>query len=126
MADNRFSGNKFTQSDFLQVLLQLEKKTMTDLHVSTLAYVQSIDAANKTVVATSFPLLEGEMEKNITCFCLNSTEGLAQGDIVFVIFCDKNFANNLRQIRQSGFNKAYVTDDKELHSEQFGVIVKTY
>lgn len=126
MANNRFSGNKFAQSDFLQVLLQLERKTMADLHVSTLAYIQSINATNKTVIVTPFPLLNEEMEKNITCFCLNSTEGLTQGDIVFVVFCDKNFVNNLQQIQQSGFKKAYTTNDKALHSEQFGVIVKTY
>lgn len=121
MDDIKFSGTKMISSDFLRVLLALKENIMKDLKVATLAIVKSIDEKTQTCIVEPFPLLEIEKNKNITCV-VNNTDDLSIKDIVLVIFLDRNFLQNLGQIKNQQ-EKTNLKKNTELHSEKYGIII---
>lgn len=121
MDDIKFSGTKMISSDFLRVLLALKENIMKDLKVATLAIVKSINEKTQTCIVEPFPLLEIEKNKNITCV-VNNIDNLSIKDIVLVIFLDRNFLQNLGQIKNQQ-EKTNLKKNTELHSEKYGIII---
>lgn len=121
MDDVKFLGTKMVSSDFLRVLLALKENIMKDLKVATLAIVKSIDEKTQTCIVEPFPLLENEKNKNINCI-INNSDDLSIKDIVLVIFLDRNFLQNLGQIKNQQ-EKTNLKRNTELHSEKYGIII---
>ena len=118
--------NEFETGDFLSVLLSLERHIMKNLKVGSLGVIQTIDITNKKVLVELFPRSKNEDIKYINCFCLtNNISNLAKGQIVCVLFLDKNFIKNLKQL-QTGVQSNLEVDDTILHNESYGIILNTY
>ena len=111
----------------LDVLLILKQKTMLDTHVATLAYlneqIQPHDGKFGIWTASPFPLDSGQSEYRIQAYYFDkaSDNSLKSGDIVVILFMDRNFINNL----QSAFTEPKPTNDEIIHSLKYGVLIKS-
>ena len=65
--DTKYEGVKSTQGGLYDVVMALRNNIMKGLNVATLAEVQTIDVQTQTVSVKPFPLIEGELSKNMTC-----------------------------------------------------------
>ena len=115
--DNRNKGVSVEENDLTALVLALKYNINRDLNVATLAKVVDV---NKNV-CEPFPLIENEEKKNIYCLKIKNLE-LNVGDIVIILFCDRNFIQSYNQI----INNQLPTKLKEntnLHSDKYGVII---
>ena len=110
--------------NLLDVLLILKEVTMQDIHVGSLAYVtkiiQQIDEDNKygIVECKPFPLEEGQEEYVIQAyFVSDSCNNLTSGEIIQVLFNDRNFINNLNATSPK------ITLDVSNHTIKFAIVV---
>lgn len=122
MADERFSGNSANTGSLLEVLLALKANIFRDLKVASMATVKEIKG--DTIAVSKFPLIQDEPEKVI--YTINgSGQEINPGDIVIVIFMDRNFLQNLQQA-QSNIKMTPLKDLKDLHNEKYGVIIHSF
>ena len=117
----RFNSINGNSSDFFKVLLALKANTMRDIHVATLGQVISYDSTSKVATVKPFPLVQKEAEKLITCY---TTKDVATNDIVVVLFTDRDFIQNLKQLK-AGQQTSSINDISDLHSERYGIIIGT-
>ena len=137
-------------SSLLDVLLILKHNIFSDLKVATLAYVEEIvqpineDNSFGIVRCKPFPLNVNQQSYSIYAYYFdkdsnsgtehefvikdNNEEklfvvhtGLEINDIILVVFCDKNFINNLNATNGT----CLTSDDENYHSLKYGVVVKT-
>ena len=137
--DAKYEGIKSTQGGLYDVVMALRNNIMKGLNVATLAEVQTIDVQTQTASVKPFPLIEGELSKNITCYsCLmpsvkiendttsiswvNLIDNLAIHDVVLVVFLNRNSSQNLQQARKNQ-TLSTLNENSELHSDKFGIIV---
>lgn len=111
------NGNKTQSNDFLQILLAVKRNTMKETHVSTVATVVSIDAAN--MIASCKRLTS----RNTDLLCIIPYDmDVQQGDIVCVLFTDDDFRVNLTKIKN---NASYAdVETSTLHSLEYGIVIK--
>lgn len=119
------NNDDLVSSDILQVFLTFEKRINKLLKVASLGKITSFNDNDKSVNVQLFPKFKNETNKMITCYYLNDKEGLEVGQIVCVLFLDRNFIKNLKKM-QEGRSEVLVCDDSELHSDKFGIILKVY
>lgn len=114
----------------LDVLLILKEKTMQDIHVASLAYldenIQEFNGKFGIWRCRPFPLEENQSEYTIQAYYFTengnpSDKGLKSGQIVVILYMDKNFINNLNVT--DGNPKP--TQDLIYHSLKYGVILNT-
>lgn len=121
MPDIRHQNKEIHCDSDLDVLLALKTNIFKTLKVATLAQVVSVD--NDTVTATIFPLYKDEDELNLEVQKLKNIE-VSKGDIVLILFLDRNFNQNLKQT-QNNQTRTKLIDSKDnfLHSLKYGVII---
>lgn len=110
-----YSGNP-TDEDLMALVNALIDNIMRNLHVATLAKV--VDSAN--LLVQPFPTQNEESEKQVKCVKADGLT-LTNGDIVLVIYTDRDFRQNLNQIKNRSQISKVLT--KEYHSEKFGIII---
>lgn len=115
----KYQGTNNTSSDFLKVLLALKKNVFKDLKVAGLAQVKSIKDDIFTV--QPFPILSNELDKNIQCIAVSNL-WVKEGDVVLLLYTDRNFIQNLKQVKL-GQKLTPLKSDAELHSEKYGIII---
>lgn len=117
-------------SDFLQVLLALEEKTIRDIKVASLGIIESVDVDKGTANVKLFPLLNDESNyKIITAYALNelTSDTFNQGDIVLCLFLDRNFIYNLMRYKANQrFDDLIPIDENNFHDEKYAIMIKTY
>lgn len=116
-------------SDFLQVLLALEEKTIRDIKVASLGVIENVNIENGTADVKLFPILKDESNyKIITAYALNDlTDAFSQGDIVLCLFLDRNFIYNLIKYKSSkNFDDIRKIDESSFHNEKYAIMIKTY
>lgn len=111
-------SNLIKENDLMGVLMALKYNTFRDLKVATLGTVVSI---GDRVLVKPFPLITDETDKNITCHKLSGLE-LIENDIVLVIFTDRNFLQNLSQLKNNQ-KLSKLTENDTLHVDKYGIIV---
>ena len=117
--EEKYAGRNTEEADLIKVLLAVKASTMRDLHVASLGIIK--DISNDEYSIKTFPTIKGSSDKNIVCLnCYSGT--LSIGDIVLVLFTDRNTIQTLRQAK-SRQKLTELTNDEELHSEKFGVII---
>lgn len=115
-------ANKKQEPDFMEVLRALERKTLRDANVASLG---TITAVNGNIVTCGvFPLMESESEQQVDCRYLESLAGnLAVGDIVVILFLDRDFRERL-DAKINGKPKSYVVSrNSERHTKKYGIII---
>lgn len=105
--------------DLLRILLALEKKIMRELKVASLAKVKQINNDNRVMVE-KFPLTEDESP--VLNECYNNVKDLKIDDIVIVLYMDRNFIQNLNQLKNNQ-NLTNSNKKDELHSNKYGIII---
>lgn len=109
----------------LDVLLILKKVTMLDTHVATLAYVTEEEAKwngnHGTIKCKPFPLNKEQEEYTIQAYYFNQNSSFNEGDIVVILFMDRNFINNLSAVDK----KPKQTKDLTTHTYKFGIVIQT-
>lgn len=111
-------------STLLDVLMILKQVTMLDTHVATLAFVAEKENWKDnygTIRCNPFPLDTNQPEYTIEAYYFNSESHFNVGDIVVILFMDRNFINNLKVVDK----KPRVTKDLGIHSLKYGVIIQT-
>lgn len=141
-----FGDNTANQDNELNNYLDLKRSIFRELKVGTLAKVMTVNKLQEYVIVNPFPLLSDETNKNIKCVgCLfktidkitqkedsydisykytNIIEDLKEGDIVCVIFMDRNFNNSLNQIKKSNNYSLLNRKDDNFHLDSYGIIIK--
>lgn len=135
-----------TVDSLFDILKLLKHNIMLTLNVSTLAFVQEIiqektnDNNYGIIRVKPFPVIKNQDEYSILAYYFDKlsnpntkintkingidTEietGFKINDIVQIVFCDKNFINNL-QVKD---NSIKPTNDIKYHSLKYGIVVKT-
>ena len=118
--DIRRNGNKgLNKNDDLEVLLALKRNIFRELKVASLGQVKEIGETYKVVL---FPTYSDELEITIECFKLKNLE-LTTGDVVLVLFLDRNFIQNFKQIKNNQEKTKLDKKNVELHSQKYAIIV---
>lgn len=133
--DDKYATASSEQGGLLDVLLALKSNIMRGLNVATFAEVQGVDEVNQIVTVRPFPLIEGEKEKNIACFCClmpqssgetvtwsSMTKSIGKKDVVLVVFLNRNSSQSFKQAKMKQKLSA-LKENSELHSDKFGVII---
>ena len=133
--DSKYATTSSEQGGLLDVLLALKSNIMRGLNVATFAEVQEVDEANQIVTVRPFPLVEGESEKNISCFsCLmphldgeniawsSMIKSFGKKDVVLVVFLNRNSSQSFKQAKLKQ-TLSTLKENSELHSDKFGVII---
>lgn len=127
MADNKewYMGNDFIEEandnhEWQDILCLTIDKAMEKTHVATLGFVVSKEPHNicGRAKVKPFPLDMGQ-EEYVIDVCYNDVDldDLKNGDIVVVLFMDKNFNNNLN------YDSPKQVNTEILHNISQGVII---
>lgn len=114
------------KNSLLDVLQTLKLNIFRTLKVATLGIVKQVNTDKKELVVEAFPKESDVTPSLITCRYLN--EGATIGEIVVVLFLDLNFLANLSRIENGITEIMTVSSDVKadnLHSEKFGIAIKT-
>ena len=111
-------NSNLQENDLMAVVNALKYNINRDLKVATLGKVIKIQ---DTVSVIPFPLTENETEQSIYCYKLSSLN-IVKNDIVLVIFCDRNFIQNLSQAKNNQ-PLTKLTSETTLHTVKYGVII---
>ncbi len=119
--DSRIKNqNNITDNDELEVLLALKRNIFKSLKVSSLAQVKEVN--NSTISVVLFPIYSDETEITIECCKLKDLE-INKDDIVLVLFLDRNFKQNLNQLKNNQNKTNLNSNNIELHSLKYGIII---
>lgn len=120
---NKFdkTRNSNQQYDIVSLFQSAEERTMRHLHVSSLAKVKAVNGNN--VVAMLFPKREGTDTIEINAYNLFNS-AINVGDVILVVFTDRDFNVNLATIGQDN-NSVVETGDDDLHSLSNAIAIKT-
>lgn len=114
MATKKYTGNQFSHSDLIRVLLQLKTITISSIKVAEVCKVVNIN--NNEIRCLT-------INTNETIYC-NKLQDLVlqKNDIVLVIFTDTDFRQNLEKIKKEATTQ--IIDSKtNLHQISFGIVV---
>lgn len=106
-------STQLVSGDFLRVLLALKENIMRDLNVAEICRVQSITQGNY--------FCESLADSTVINAMSLANVNASVGDIVLVVFCNRDFRANLKMIN---YRTDFVeTENNQRHSNAFGVIV---
>lgn len=108
----------------LDVLMILKTVTMLDTHVATLAFATgdgTWEDGHGILRCKPFPLDANQSEYIIEAYYFKQQSHFQEGDIVVILFMDRNFINNLKVTDK----KPRITKDLNTHSLKYGVILET-
>lgn len=122
MANNKpFIEQGNQTDDWTDVLKEVVNKASEKTRVATLGFVEEITQEYdkyEIVTVSPFPLEQGQTTYTIRAYASKGEE-FNKGDIVVVLFTDRNFRNNIEtDIPQESSNE-------ESHPITCGVIIKT-
>ena len=121
MNNNKFKTAKdISKDDNLEVLLTLKRNIFKNLKVASLGQVTKI--GNDIINVTLFPLYKEETNVVIDCYKLKDLE-LKPNDVVLILFLDRNFIQNLKQIKNNQSKTNLDANNVELHSLKYGIII---
>lgn len=109
---NTGTGNEFTNSDFLEVLLVLKENVMRAICCNEVCQVIGIDEEIACRILSS-----GE---TVNCIALENLN-VNKNDIVLIAFCDTDFRANLNRIKK-GKDPQY-SKQEVIHTRDAGVII---
>lgn len=118
--DSRYRGIKTNQNDELEVLLALKRNIMNEFKTSSLGVVREVGESKYKVAL--FPTYSNEVEITIDCFKLSNVV-ITKGDVVLVIFTDRNFIQNLNQLRNAQKITKLDYNNVELHTYKYAIII---
>lgn len=119
--DSRIKNqNNITDDDELEVLLALKRNIFKSLKVSSLGQVKELNES--TINVGLFPIYSDETEITIECYKLKDLE-INKNDVVLVLFLDRNFKQNLNQVKNNQNKTNLNSNNSELHSLKYGIIV---
>lgn len=113
MNDNLFNN----QTDLAQALYSLKYQILNELKVASIGIVREIQE-NKIKVEL-FPYLENEKQQFV--YTETAVE-IKENDIIIVLFMDRNFIQNLSQIKNNN-KTTKLKENMDLHSLKYGIIV---
>lgn len=121
MNNNKFKTAKdIRKDDNLEVLLTLKRNIFKNLKVASLGQVTKI--GSDIINVTLFPLYKEETNVVIDCYKLKDLE-LKPNDVVLILFLDRNFIQNLKQIKNNQSKTNLDVNNVELHSLKYGIII---
>ena len=121
MNNNKFKTAKdIRKDDNLEVLLTLKRNIFKNLKVASLGQVTKI--GSDIINVTLFPLYKEETNVVIDCYKLKDLE-LKLNDVVLILFLDRNFIQNLKQIKNNQSKTNLDVNNVELHSLKYGIII---
>lgn len=110
---NKYTGNQFSHSDLIRVLLQLKSITIQSIKVAEVCRIISIES-NQIKCNT--------IDTNEVIYCDKlASINLQKDDIVLVIFTDTDFRQNLSKIKQN--STPQIVKDIDLHQISYGIVV---
>lgn len=116
------------ENDFMALLEALKNNVYRNTHTSSLAVVKGLKATNYGVLqeVDVLPFPQSERTGNFVLQCYSyCDEVLNVGDIVVVLFLDRDYRQNLKTIL-NGSETSYVIKDYNLHSIDYGLIIKKF
>ena len=119
---NKFdkTRNGYQQYDMVSLFQSAQERTMRHLNVSSLAKVKAVNGTN--ITAMLFPKRKGTETIEINAYNLFNS-AINAGDIILVVFTDRDFNGNLATIRQ-GNDYVAETGDDDLHSLNNAVAIE--
>lgn len=119
---NKFdkTRNGYQQYDMVSLFQSAQERTMRHLNVSSLAKVKAVNGTN--ITAMLFPKRKGTETIEINAYNLFNS-AINVGDIILVVFTDRDFNGNLATIRQ-GNDYVAETGDDDLHSLNNAVAIE--
>lgn len=121
--DTRRQGNNgVNKNDELEVLLALKRNIFRDLKVASLGQVKEV--GDSIIKVIPFPTYSNESEITIDCFKLKNIE-VEKNDVVLVLFLDRNFIQNFKQIKNNQVKTKLDSKNVELHSTKYAIIIGT-
>lgn len=105
-------------SSFLEVLLELKRAIMSQLNVASLGLVRKVNS--DSILVSLFPINTDEEDKPIECQSPSFTPNV--GDIVLILFLDKNFITNLRRMQRHD-NTILKVNDIKFHTKDYGIAI---
>lgn len=121
MPDIRYQNKEIHCDSDLDVLLALRTNIFKTLKVATLGQVTTVNS--DTVNVSIFPLYSNEEDLNLEVYKLNNLT-ISEGDIVLILFLDRNFNQNLKQTKNNqARTKLNDSTDNALHSYKQGIII---
>lgn len=121
MANKSFIEQGNQTKDWVDVLKDTTGKAVDKVNVATLAFVEDgVEEYEKYDIRTvsPFPLEQGQKPYTIRAYCKQG-ESFNKGDIVLVVFTNKNFKNNLE------YKEPMESSNDETHPITCGVIIYT-
>lgn len=122
MSDIRFQNIGNHAVDFQDMMLRIKDKTSFDINVGSFGIVKEYNVDKGTAKVQFIPNLKNENPKITTCVCTIVSE---IGDMVFVIFADRNFWQNYKQ-HKSGQKLTPLINNEILHSETYGIVIRNF
>lgn len=118
---NKFdkTRNGYQQYDMVSLFQSAQERTMRHLNVSSLAKVKAVNGTN--ITAMLFPKRKGTDTIEINAYNLFNS-AINVGDIILVVFTDRDFNGNLATI---GDDYVAETGDEDLHSFGNAIAIKT-
>ena len=119
MANKSFIEQGNETKDWVDVLKNSTSKAADKVNVATLAFVENDKKEYdkyKIITVSPFPLEQGQRPYTIRAYARKDDE-IKKGDIVVVLFTNKNFKNNLE------YNEPMQSSNDESHPLTCGVIV---
>lgn len=109
----KYTGNQFSHSDLIRVLLQLKSITTEAIKVAEVCEV--IDITNNELKCKI-------ISTNEIIYC-DKLSGLnfQKNDIILVIFTDTDFRQNLAKLKMNA--PTQLVTDKNLHQVSFGIAI---
>ena len=108
------TGNRNEAEDLLNVLLALKKNIFRDLNVCEICSITAVSGDKYVVVPIN------NSKEKLYCSTITSTN-LKVGDLVLVIFTNRDSRLNLSRLKQG--QKPQDISSDEYHSKEYGIIV---
>lgn len=105
--------------DWVDVLKSTTEKAVDKVNVATLAFVEEgviIEEKYNILTVSPFPLEQGQKPYTLRAYCSKDLPA-KQGDIVVVLFTNKNFRNNLE------YDTPQESSNEESHPITCGIII---
>lgn len=121
---NREQANNGRNTSLVDLFSKLKENISINTNVATLATYKNIiqeyssDTKYGIVECSPFPLYGNETEYSLYAYFFGDYS-FNQGDIVLIIYTDKDFRANLKNQ-----DKIQKTTNTNLHSKTFGVLIK--
>ena len=110
--------NNNQQYDLISIFQDFQTKINRDLNVASFAIVEKVDG--RSIYCKPFPIRKESQPYTIIAYLASLKLKINVDDIVLVIFTDRDFRTCIDSVKS---NVNYTTEDNDLHSINYGVVV---